>query len=201
MILVYHIIISGYGTWLSNDPRGSGSTETRKEDLDALAPIHHGRKRVQPSKQEVRSFFRKAEPLLDFPVLWCNEQQRNVIAHGVANTIRDNNYTFYACAVCRNHLHFVVRRHRQRDLQIRDAIANGSRDALVEENLVDPTHPVWSSRPYAVYLSTVSDVYSRVGYVEDNPPNEGLERQHWDFVQQYDGWTATKGTTYQVNET
>jgi hypothetical protein len=65
VILASHLILSGYGHWLSNDPCGSGSEEIRKDELKLLGDIHLGRKRIQPSKQELREFYRRANKLLD----------------------------------------------------------------------------------------------------------------------------------------
>jgi len=44
--------------------------EVTQEKLRELGPIHHGRKRIQPSRQELSQFFRKAEPLLKFERIW-----------------------------------------------------------------------------------------------------------------------------------
>jgi hypothetical protein len=52
MILAHHIILTGYGHWLPNDPRGSLSKELRAEQLGDLGEIHYGRKPVQPPKPE-----------------------------------------------------------------------------------------------------------------------------------------------------
>src|SRR5690349_21729720 len=65
LILGAHLVFHGCGHWLSNDPRGSGSEETRKEELKDLGEVHVGRKKVQPPRTELRQFYRKAEPLLD----------------------------------------------------------------------------------------------------------------------------------------
>jgi REP element-mobilizing transposase RayT len=192
MLIASHIVISGYGTWLSNDPRGSGSTDTRKPELDELGPVHHGRKRIQPPMNDLRAFYREAEPLLDFPVLWFNEAQRNVIGVAFARVVRENNYTVWACAVCRNHAHLCVRRHRDFDNVIRDKFANGARAALLAEFPIKPAHPVWSSRPYAVFLNSPDEVLSRVKYIRENPMKEGLAEQKWDFVKPYDGWPGRR---------
>ncbi|HET6249912.1 MAG TPA: hypothetical protein VFE47_19640 [Tepidisphaeraceae bacterium] len=189
MIIAYHIILSGYGTWLSNDLRGSGSEQTRKEELDALGPVHQGRQHIQPPMQQIRAFFREAEPLLDFPVLWFSAGQREAIARGIEIAVAKNCYTVFAFAICGNHSHAIVRRHRHTDIQIRDALANSARQSLIESGLlVDPTRPVWSSRPYAVYLNRPEEVVSRINYVVGNPEKEGLPRQTCDFVKPYDGW-------------
>src|SRR4051812_47628804 len=70
IIIGHHLILMGYGHWLPNDPRGSGSEEIRQEKLDDLGSIHHGRKKPQPSRDELKAFYKEAEPLLEFPRLW-----------------------------------------------------------------------------------------------------------------------------------
>jgi hypothetical protein len=183
VILASHFVLHGYGHWLSNDPRGSGSEAIRKDELTDLGPIHFGRKRVQPSREELRAFYRKAEPLLEFEPVWFDDAMRQVIGEAFGRVIRATGYTAWACAVCSNHGHVVVRTHRDRSEVIWQALADASRDALRASGLVDPRHPVWSHRPYKVFLRTGREVYGRVDYVVKNPEKEGLPRQTWDFVQ------------------
>lgn len=182
VILASHLVWHGYGHWLSNDPRGSGSTETRKDELKDLGDLHHGRKRIQPPREELRAFYRKAEPLLDHEVVWFHAPERRVIGEAVGNALTAHGYTAWAFAVCSNHAHGVVRTHRDRSEQIWQTLADAARDALRSAGLVDPRHPVWSHRPYKVYLRTPADVIDRVDYVVKNPLKEGLPRQMWAFV-------------------
>jgi hypothetical protein len=79
----------------------------------------------------------------------------------------------------------VVRSHRDHAEVIWQHLADATRDALRNARLVPEDHPVWSHRPYKVFLHTVDDVNGRIDYVEDNPEKEGLPRQHWAFVRQY----------------
>lgn len=192
MTIAVHIVLSGYGTWFPNDPRGSGSTETRKDELRDLGDIHHGRKRHQPSRDELRRFFREANEELDHQPLWFNEPQRNAIGNAFGELILRVGYTVWACAVCSNHAHILVRTHRNHAMTIRDAFANASREALLASNLVADVHPVWSSRPYWVLLETPDEVRGRIDYIRKNPLKEGLPLQHWDFVRPYDGWPLHK---------
>ena len=71
-------------------------------------------------------------------------------------------------------------------------LALATRDALRSAKLVPPDHPVWSSRPYVVFKTTVRAVYKAVEYVEDNPGKEGLPRQSYQWVEMYDGWPQAK---------
>jgi hypothetical protein len=56
MVIAHHIILTGYGHWLPSDPRGSRSLEFHRPDLGDFGPIHLGRKREQPSKEELQAF-------------------------------------------------------------------------------------------------------------------------------------------------
>src|SRR6478735_5792184 len=79
VILASHLVFTGYAHWLSNDPRGSGSQSIRKDDLKPLGEIHLGRKRIQPPKQDVKQFYREAEPLLDHETVWFDAFMRSAI--------------------------------------------------------------------------------------------------------------------------
>ena len=76
IIIAHHLILSGYGHWLPNDPRGSGSEEIREEKLSDLGPIHHGRKQIQPPRRELKQFYRDANLLLDFEPIWFDDAKR-----------------------------------------------------------------------------------------------------------------------------
>lgn len=191
-VIAHHLVISGYGHWLSNDIRGSGSTEIREEKFKPLGEIHFGRKPQQPSRKEIKDFYRRANPLLKFEALWFKDAHRTIIANAFAQVIRDYGYTVYACAICSNHGHVVVRRHRDDATTIFWTFAGAAADALRRSGLVHEDHPIWADRPYGVYLVAPSDVHGRVDYVERNPTKEGLPRQYYDFVSAYDNWPFHK---------
>ena len=108
-ILASHLVLHGYGHWLSNDPRGSGSESIRKDELKALGEIHHGRKKVQPPRDELKAFYRNAEPLLEHEPLWFDDAIRRTIARAIGEAARRHGYTIWALSVCSNHGHGVVR--------------------------------------------------------------------------------------------
>ncbi len=187
-VIAHHLVLNGYGTWLANDPRGSGSTEVRKPDLRQLGPVHHGRKARQPSRGELKAFHREAEPLLDFPVAWFDAISRDVIAATVERVVREQGWTCYAFAACSNHSHGMVRVHRDPGLAMWQLIADATRGALRDAECFAADHTVWSARPYVVFKTTVPAVERGIKYVEDNPEKEGLPRQEYDWVAPYDGW-------------
>jgi REP element-mobilizing transposase RayT len=185
VILASHLIWTGYGHWLPNDPRGSGSESLRKDALAPLGPIHLGRKAVQPPRDLIKRFYRGAEEVLEHETLWFRDAMRRVIAEAIGGAIRELGYTVFAFAVCSNHVHAVVRSHRDRSEIIWSNLARAACEALRKAQLVSPAHPVWATRPYKVFLRTPEEVRGRIRYVEQNPLKEGLVRQRWDFVKRY----------------
>ena len=185
IILASHLIWTGYGHWLPNDPRGSGSDSLRKDELAPLGPIHHGRKSVQPPRSELKQFYREAEEMLEHETLWFNDGMRRAIGEAMGRAVRKRGYTVFAFAVCSNHVHAVIRTHRDRSETIWTNLADAGREALRESRLVAPKHPVWATRPYKVYLRTHEDVRGRIQYVQQNPVKERLPPQRWGFVRPF----------------
>lgn len=140
----------------------------------------------------MKEFYRKAEPLLDHNVFWIDPAKRQALGEAFRQTVRDYRYTVWACAICANHAHLVVRRHRDTGDAIWRVFANVARDALRDFADVGPVHPVWSDRPYAVFLYDPPGVRSRIRYVQQNPLKERLPAQHYDFLQKYDSWPYTE---------
>ncbi len=194
MVIAHHLIWTLYGHWLPNDPRGSGSAAVGQEKLRALGPIHQGRKpeHFQPSRQELRAFYQQAAPLLAHQTVWLDEPARDALASTLREVIQKQSYTVWAAAVLRNHVHMVVRKHRDDALAMWDAVADASRACLRRAIGLEPDHPVWADRPYKVFLTTPERVRRCVRYVELNPEKEGLEAQRYDWVREYDGWPFHK---------
>ena len=188
IVIGHHLILHGYGHWLPNDPRGSGSREVRKEELKELGPAHFGRKKVQPRRTELREFKREAAPRLEFAPIWFEEAERQAVGQAIGDVVQNVGYTVWACAVLKNHVHLCVRRHRDESVTIWRAFAEESRKQLCLLAEIPGDHPVWSERPYKVFLYTPEDVERVINYIEENPEKEGLPAQSWDFITAYDGW-------------
>ena len=78
VIIAHHLILTLYGHWAVNDPRGSGSIAFHDSKFESLGPIHHGRMppELQPSRAQLRGFHRDHESLLNFPLIWMDEAMR-----------------------------------------------------------------------------------------------------------------------------
>jgi hypothetical protein len=86
----------------------------------------------------------------------------------------------------------VIRRHRDDALAMWQSIAEATRQKLCAFSDIGPEHPVWSSRPYKVFLKTPHEVRGRIQYVDLNPEKEGLSKQQFAFVQPYNNWPFHK---------
>lgn len=188
MVIAYHLIWTAYGTWLPNDPRGSGSRSIISPRLAAVGELHFGRKALQPRRGEVREFYAQAEPLLAHPVLRFDASQREAIGAALGDEIRRAPYTCWACAVMPDHVHLVIRKHRHQAEEMIERLQEATRAALVRESMVPVDHPVWTQGGWRKFLDSPEAVRRCVAYVERNPLKEGMPRQTWDFVSPYDGW-------------
>jgi REP element-mobilizing transposase RayT len=179
-----HLVLTGYGHWLPNDPRGSGSAKIRKLRLEMLGPIYFGRKKHQPARADLKAFHWEAGRMLAHPVIWFDGARRDAIAKGIELAVSAAGHTVWACAVLTNHLHLVVRTHRDDSIAMLARIAQSTYEELHARKLVPVEHPIWSERPYKVFLKTAQQVKGRIDYVEKNPIKEGLAPQFWGFVQE-----------------
>ncbi len=85
----------------------------------------------------------------------------------------------YALAVLRNHLHAVIRTHRDDSIDMLIHIANASHEALLNESIVPRDQPVWSDRPYKVNLRSENHIRTCINYVNANPQKLRLHSQVW----------------------
>lgn len=193
-IIAHHLIWPLYGHWAPNDPRGSGSTEFHNDKIEPLGSIHFGRRPddEQPTSDALREFHQRFKALLKFPVFWLDDAKRQAVGDALGEVVRRRGYTCYACAVCANHAHAVIRIHRDDVLTMWEQVANESRLRLRAFHDVGPEHPVWADRPYKVFLYVPDEVQGRIRYIENNPLKEKLALQTWPFVAPYDNWPLHK---------
>jgi REP element-mobilizing transposase RayT len=191
-VIAHHLIWTAYGTWLANDPRGSGSRGVYTPALAELGDPHLGRKKLQPARSTVREFYDRATPLLQFSVIRFEPPQIAAFADSFASTIRAHHYTCYGCAIMPDHVHLVIRKHRNHAEAMIAHLQSVSHAKLLEIGLAPPEHPVWTKGGWKVFLDSPEEVRSRIRYVECNPKKGGLPSQSWPFVVPYDNWPFHK---------
>lgn len=194
IVIAYHLIWTAYGWWLPNDPRGSGSHSIASDVISQLGELHYGRKRVQPLGRVVREFYEEAKHHLKHPLLTFDAAARTGIAKAFADTISKQNYTCYACAIMPDHVHILIRKHRDTYEEMMEYFKLWSARALRAAGLRTNDHPVWSGGDgYGVFLDHPDDVRRTIPYIERNPNPLKLPRQVYDFVKPYDNWPLHEG--------
>ena len=188
MVAAHHLIWTVYGWWLPNDPRGSSSDSLRVVKLSELGPIHHGRKVVQPSSRELRDFYEVAQDTLKHEILCFTDADIAFVGQVIAKVIERRKYTCWASAVMPEHAHLVIRRHRDKAEEMLETFQQATREELIQAKRRNVTHPVWGGPGWKVFLNTPGQIRGRIRYVKNNPIKAGRPLQHWDFVQEYDGW-------------
>jgi hypothetical protein len=164
----------------------------RDEKFEDLGSIHHGRKKIQPSRGELRDFSRRAESLLNFELIWFDSAKRQTVVDALCALMASLGYTVYACAILRNHMHAVIRRHRDNHLTMWDEFAQASREAIRSFSDVDADHPVWSDRPYCTFLYNPANIRRSIDYVNDNFAKHKLPLEIYPFIKRYDGFPYTE---------
>ncbi len=192
MVLAYHTILSAYGFWLPNDPRGSWSEVVRVYELRAFGPATKVTTRQSvadvPHDRERR---RAAKAVLVRPPVRFNGEQARAIGKGFSIAAADNGYSILACAILPDHVHYVVAGHAR---EVEGIMAH-LKAAASRQLTVEGLHPFreqplpsgrlpspWAAGAWHVYLGTDAAVRRAIAYVEENPVKAGLRRQRWSFV-------------------
>lgn len=193
--IAFHVILSTYGFWLPNDPRGSWSTFVRSPEIRAFGPatkvtthrsvahVPHDRSRRTAAKSALRRT----------PVRFTG-QQALAVANGFAFRVRESGYVLHACSIMPDHVHAVVMRHTYSIEQVVRSLRQAATQLLLTAGL----HPfadgrlasgrlpsIWSQGFWKIFLFTPADIERSIQYVEQNPVKHGLRAQRWPFVLPY----------------
>jgi REP element-mobilizing transposase RayT len=161
--------------------------------LKELGELHYGRKRVQPASQSIRAFYDSAGDRLKFPLLTFGAAEVRAIADAFHDVIKECRYTCYACVIMPDHVHLLIRKHRDFAEEMIFNLQEASRLRLRTLGLRDVDHPVWGGCGWKVFLDHPDDIRRTVNYIDDNPLKMRLPRQTYDFVTPYDGWPLHPG--------
>src|SRR5580704_17563066 len=137
-VRAYHLILTTYGFWLPNDPRGSWSQfvrafdlrqfglATKTDDHRSVAKVPHNRQR----RLEAKSF------LSHKPVAF-NGVQAHAVAMGFANCVRKSGCIVHACTVMPRHAHLVVARHEY-EIEMIANLLKGSATTQLNRQKIHP---------------------------------------------------------------
>ena len=158
------------------------------ERIAELGELHPGRKPIQPPRAELRRFYKAARAVLKHPLLTFGDDEIERIGDSFAQVVAERKYTCYACAIMPDHVHALIRKHRDRAEAMIDHLQKASRQQSIAEGRRAPTHPVWGSPGWKVFLYRHDDFLRVSDYIRKNPVKAGRPPQFWGFVKGYDGW-------------
>jgi len=193
-VLAYHIVLTCYGFWLPNDPRGSWSDFVRAFELYRVGGpatrVNTKRSRAHAlHDREARAALKTA--LIRPPVVWTGEQAR-VVAQGFADYATKNNRRVYAAAVMPDHAHLVVARDADISAEMLADLFKGRATSFLKRAGLHPfaDRPYcdgrlpspWARKAWSVFLDSQAGVVRAVRYVEANPVRAGLRPQRFRFL-------------------
>ncbi|CAN5336647.1 hypothetical protein BH09PLA1_BH09PLA1_13860 [soil metagenome] len=114
------------------------------------------------------------------------------IADAFARVIERERHGCYACAVMIDHIHMVIRKHRDIAEQMIAKLQGERRDAVIAAGDRHFEHPVWGGCGYKVFLDSTEDIWRTIPSVEQNRTKLGLPKQNHSFVKPYDDWPHHK---------
>src|SRR5690242_1681489 len=126
-IIAHHLVWTAYGWWLPNDPRGSMSRYVQSDLIAELGEIHYGRKNLQPAGWQIRQFYHEAEDRLQHDLLLFDDRAREEIGLSFQTTTKRNGWTVYSCAIMPDHVHILIRAHRDNAATMIEKLQSDSR--------------------------------------------------------------------------
>ena len=186
MVLAYHLILSCYGFWLPNDPRGSWSTRVTSYELAAFGDATKTTTRRSLAGRHHDQFLRQeAKSALRHPPVRLSGEQARCVARAFAEAAREGEYRIHAMAVMPDHAHLVIARHAKPIEAIARHLKAHATRRLSRENLRPKPRSPWADKHWSVFLNTHEHVHSAIRYVEQNPVRAGLRPQQWKCLQPY----------------
>jgi len=154
----------------------------------ALGELHYGRKETQPPGPQIKQFYDQARDELKHPLLTLDDEDIKVVANSFAKVIEECRYTCYACAIMPDHVHVLIRKHREQAEAMIESLQEVTRDSLIAAGKRASSHPVWGGDGWKVFPYTQADFVRVIEYIRQNPIKAKRPTQHWSFVKKYDGW-------------
>lgn len=196
MVVAYHVIITNYGFWLPNDPRGSWSDFVRSWELflaGGPATKVDTRRSVASAQHDFRERQRVKCALVRPPVVFTGEQAQ-AVGVGFGNCVQRSKISIVACSIMPKHTHLVISRPPYSAEQATNLLKGAATSELSRRRL----HPFadspyrngklptpWARKQWICYLNNDSDIRRAIAYVERNPLKDGLKSQRWSFVVKY----------------
>ena len=192
MVIASHVILSAYGFWLPNDPRGSWSDFVRQWELLRFGPATkvETRNSVAGRSHDVAARC-EAKHALRYPPVAFSGKQALCVAKGFADGVRRSGFVIHACCILPDHAHLVIARHHYPVEQVANRLKGAATRILADEGL----HPMagqplvgtrrphlpspWAEGLWKVFIDDEVHLQAAIAYVERNPLKEGKAAQNW----------------------
>lgn len=192
MIRAYHVIMTTYGFWLPNDPRGSWSDWVRQRELYAFGAATKVETRRSVAKQPHDHQKRMAaKRTLRYPEVYFDGRQALAVGNGFKRAITESGYVVHACSILPQHAHLVIAHCDRRAEQIVAHLKGRATQQLSAEGLhplsgfqqSDGTFPSpWARKSWPVFLESDQRILNAIDYMEKNSLRDGKPPQRWSFV-------------------
>jgi REP element-mobilizing transposase RayT len=195
-MLAFHGILTAYGFWLPNDPRGSWSEWVASWELYRFGgkATKIGTRRSVAGTSHNVTFRIAAKQTLKYKAVKFSGLQARAIGRGFAIAARKSGHRLLACAILPQHVHVVVVASKYKPTQVIGHLKREASLVLLSEML----HPFqdsrdgkgklpscWAENSWRVYLDDEEGVVRAFRYVERNPMKEGKPAQRWSFIEPY----------------
>jgi REP element-mobilizing transposase RayT len=159
MLHGFHVILSTYGFWLPNDPRGSWSDFVRSWELLRFgqATKVSTRNSVAAVKHDVQKRTAAKQSLM-YPEVSLSGAQALSVANGFRAAIEEAKYPIYACSILPQHIHLVIGPHERSIRRIIGHLKGRSTQKLAADGL----HPLANHRQKD---NTIPSPWARGGWV------------------------------------
>ena len=192
MVRWYHLIMTAYGFWLPNDPRGSWSDFVGFWELYKFGPATKTtEKRSLAHDPHDRATRLAAKEALKYPPVRFDEKQRHAIAEGFAIAVAESNYALHALCIGHDHSHAIVSRHNRSIEQIARHLKSKATVALTRNEV----HPLaeymnndgscptpWAAKCRSVFINDEVQLAAAIAYVQRHPQKEGLPAQSHEYL-------------------
>ena len=205
MVHGYHIILTHYGFWLPNDPRGSWSEFVATWEIARFGKTtrHLEQRTLAMLSADELALRKAAQQTLNYPPVTLTGEQALSVANGFKEQATRSNYAIWACSILPEHTHLVIARHRYQAEQI----ANLLKGAATRRLIADGNHPLqkyakpgtrppgmWARHLWKSFLDSDKAIENAINYVIENPIKEGKPQQNWKWITPYagldPGWTT-----------
>jgi REP element-mobilizing transposase RayT len=178
----YHLILSAYGFWLPNDPRGSWSQYVGSRKLYYYGPATkvEDKRSYAHDPHDLQKRL-KAKQSLKHPRVRFDAPSRAAISQGFNKAITEGGYEILACYIGRDHCHLITARHSRTIEQIAKHLKSRATMSLNASAGKFPSSP-WAEGCWSVFIDDPKHLGAAIDYVNHHPQKENLPAQTWPFL-------------------